>query len=65
MIYFTIDEGERQAVLLALAELALSRPGWDDMLSRIAEKLNGLDLFEEFKQTSADRVNAERGQTQI
>jgi hypothetical protein len=58
--YFTIEEGERQAVLLALAELALSRPGWDDMLRRLAEKLNGLEMFDGLKLTSADRVASER-----
>jgi hypothetical protein len=67
---YELDEEDRQAVLLALAELALSRPGWDAMLSEIAKKLNphqksffdsGLTMFENFKLTSADRVKAERG----
>jgi hypothetical protein len=55
-----VDEGERQVLLLALAELALSRPGWDTMLREIAEKFGGVPLFESFKRTSADRVKAER-----
>jgi hypothetical protein len=29
----TFDAGDRQMLLLALAELALSRPGFDDALS--------------------------------
>jgi hypothetical protein len=57
----TLYEEERQAMLLALAELALSRPGWDDMLRLITRKLRGEELFDEFKRVNADRVKAERG----
>lgn len=57
----TVIEGERQIVLLALAELALSRPGWDDTLHEIAVKFHGEELFAGFKKSSADRVSAERG----
>lgn len=57
---FTINESERQAMLLALAELALSRPGWDFMLRLLAEKLHGAEMFEDFKRLNADRVSAER-----
>jgi hypothetical protein len=35
-----IVEEDRQMVILALAELALSRPGWDYALGLIAEKLS-------------------------
>jgi hypothetical protein len=56
-----LNEGDRQMILLALAELALSRPGWDDALRRIAEHYRGSEMFEQFKVTSADRVKAERG----
>lgn len=51
-------EGERQMILLALAELALSRPGWDDALRRIAKNYDdgGLPMFEELKRLNADRV---------
>lgn len=51
------EESDRQAMLLALAELALSRPGWDDMLRRIAARLAGEDLYDEFKRLNADRVH--------
>jgi hypothetical protein len=62
MLNVSFEEEERQAILLALAELALSRPGWNDYCLRpIAEKLNGAAMFEAFKVTSADRVKAERG----
>ena len=35
-----LEEEERQAVLLALAKLAVDRPGWDYMLSQIALKID-------------------------
>jgi hypothetical protein len=50
------EESDRQAMLLALAELALSRPGWDYMLRKIAARLDGEDLYDEFKRLNADRV---------
>jgi hypothetical protein len=49
------EESDRQAVLLALAELALSRPGWNDMLRRIATTLAGEGLYDEFKRLNADQ----------
>jgi hypothetical protein len=55
-----IEEGDRQMVLLALAELSLSRPGWDDALGRIADQIFGRELFEQFKRLNADRVKATR-----
>ena len=62
MIILTIEEEERQMLVLALAELALSRPGWDDSIREIAVKLDrpGTPMYEGFKVTSADRVKAER-----
>ncbi len=55
-----LTEEQRQVVLLALAELALSRPGWDSLLGEIAGELHGVDVFREFKRLNADRVSAER-----
>lgn len=56
-------EAQRQMIVLALAELALSRPGWDESIREIARHYDGegLPTFEAFKRTSADRVRAERG----
>lgn len=47
----TLSEGERQAVLMALAHLAIERPGWDDMLSRIARRIDnpGPEMYNGFK----------------
>jgi hypothetical protein len=52
-----ITEGERQVILLALAELALSRPGWNPMLFELAASFAGADMFAEFKRMNNDRVN--------
>jgi hypothetical protein len=58
-----LEEGERQMLVLALAELALSRPGWNDCLQRIAQRVEneGAPMYERFKRSSADRVRVERG----
>jgi len=57
----TIDEGQRQAVILALAELSIDRPGWYAMLGELAAKYStapqledGRALFEEFRRLRAD-----------
>lgn len=36
----TLDESERQAIILALAHVAVDRPGWDYMLNEIALKMD-------------------------
>ena len=45
----TFDEAERQAIVLALAKLSSTRPGWTDMLRRIANRLSSGNLFDEFR----------------
>ncbi|MDB6022975.1 MAG: hypothetical protein JWQ04_2832 [Pedosphaera sp.] len=50
-----LDERQRQAVLLALAHLAVERPGWDYMLTQIALLMDNRlpgdrpQMFEDFK----------------
>jgi hypothetical protein len=63
----TIEEEQRQAILLALAELALERPGWDYMLGELAQVFNTTGnfpdarvVFDDFKRIHADRVRAYR-----
>lgn len=51
-----IDEGQRQTILLALAELALRRPGWNETLTETASRFDGVEIFEKFKVTSAGRL---------
>jgi len=51
-----ITEEERQMMLLALAKLALERPGWNDTLNELALKMDNKDadgraqMFDNFKQ---------------
>jgi hypothetical protein len=52
---FELEEGDRQMVVLAIAELALSRPGWDDALRRIARTFEAEPMFEQLKKTSAEQ----------
>lgn len=60
--WLKLDEGERQIAVLALAELALSRPGWDESLTAIAQRIDnaGTPMYEAMKAANADRVRAER-----
>lgn len=60
-VRLVLDEGDRQLILLAIAELALSRPGFDDTLRRIAKLLFGVEMFGGFKRCNADRVKASHG----
>jgi hypothetical protein len=52
----TVDESQRQATVLALASMALQRPGWDFMISEIADKFAGREMYESFKRFNADRI---------
>ncbi len=47
-----LDESERQLVLMALAHLAIERPGWDAALKLIAVKCDnaGAPLYRKFKE---------------
>jgi len=57
----TIDESQRQMILLALAQLALDRPGWTFTLLETADLFGGLDaqtMFKEFQRLNADRFRA-------
>jgi len=52
----TLKESDRQATILALAELSLRRPGWKGYLKGIAVQMDGEAMFEEFRTTSGDLV---------
>lgn len=45
-----IEEDERQVILMALAHLAVERPGWRNMLEQVALKMDnpGPELFTAF-----------------
>jgi hypothetical protein len=42
------DESDRQALILALARLAVERPGWKTMLHEIAVRFSGGEMFAQF-----------------
>lgn len=42
MIQLHIEESERQTILMALAHLAVERPGWDYMCSELAKKMDNV-----------------------
>lgn len=53
----TIDEEDRQMIVLALAKLSIERPGWHWTLGRLAALFstapdieNGRALFEQFRE---------------
>jgi hypothetical protein len=57
---YEIESGDRDAILLALAKLSITRPGWHPAcLSRIAESLGGaqaLRAYNEFRTYGEDRL---------
>lgn len=57
---FEIEEEDRQAIVLALAKLSITRPGWRDAcLRRIAEDVfRAGDMFDEFESQGADPLHA-------
>lgn len=42
-----LSEDERQVILLALAHLAVERPGWEHCLTLVSRRLGGEALFRE------------------
>lgn len=54
-----VDEEQRQLILMALAHLAVERPGWDDALSRIAVLADNVvegkpEMYEQFKRLRSE-----------
>lgn len=47
---FEIDEGQRQMLVLAVAHLAVERPGWDYALQNIARVFHAEEMYQEFKE---------------
>lgn len=50
-------ESERQILLLALAELLLSRPGFELPIRTIAKRLRSEPMLDEFMRINRDRVS--------
>jgi hypothetical protein len=58
--YLSLDEGDRQMVLMALAHLAVEHHGWDYALNRIALQIDNkrdgrAALYDEFRELHANR----------
>lgn len=51
---YDLDESQRQVLLLAIAKLALERPGWDGMLREMATLLRGPAMYDQFKESNSD-----------
>ena len=57
----TLDESDRQLVLMALAHLAVERPGFDDALQLIAARIDNhnprgrAEMYEDFKRLHHQR----------
>lgn len=47
-VHMPLLEEERQLVLMALAHLAVARPGWEAALNSISQKMHGADLSQHF-----------------
>jgi hypothetical protein len=49
-----IDEGERQIVILALAQLAKRRPGWIECVREIALRISDPQMYDSFFEMAPD-----------
>jgi len=52
-----LEEADRQAVLLALATLAILRPSWQHHLGEIADQLAGRELYTAFQHLNAGETD--------
>jgi hypothetical protein len=65
---FTVDESERQAIILSLAELSIARPGWLMCLETIALKMDNktadgkAQMFEQFRLNHSNAMAEKLGQ---
>lgn len=53
---FEIDEGQRQMLVLAIAHLAIERPGWDWTLWELSKIFQAEAMYEEFKKLHSPRI---------
>jgi hypothetical protein len=53
-----LDGAQKQIVIVALAELALSRPGWDEVIGEIVDIYNERAAWMQLKLFNRDRVGA-------
>jgi hypothetical protein len=50
---FSLDEEERQLLLLGLAIMVNEHPGFEDAASNAAQTLGGGEMFEEFRRCNS------------
>ena len=55
-ITVTLEDGQRQMMVMALADLSLRNPGWVWAIRQIAEKLRANDMYNQFRELRADLV---------
>lgn len=58
---FEVPESDRQAIVLALAQLRFSRPGWKEYLRIIAERFSGGKLWDELVDFGPDERPEQEG----
>ena len=51
---YDLEEEERQAILLAIAHLAVARPGWEPFLAHISHKLDGVAMYRWFHRLKSE-----------
>jgi hypothetical protein len=52
-----VDEADRQAIIMALADLSLARPGWESYLRTMTERyFQDVEMFDKFRTLHADLV---------
>jgi hypothetical protein len=58
----TFDESQRQSTIMALAHLAVERPGWDTMLKETAQLLDnpGVPMYLSFKEMHQAKVTEDQ-----
>lgn len=52
----TIEEDQRQMLLLAIANLHLARPGWSLPCEELADLLEGREMFDRLKEWNNDGI---------
>lgn len=61
MINLEMEEGQRQMLIMALAHLAVERPGWDRTLNELAMKIDNVkegraQLYDDFKRLHKEQL---------
>lgn len=52
----TIDESQRQIIMLAIARLSDERPGWEWTLRNLAKEFQAEQLYDDFRNLEAQEI---------